>query len=131
MSRTVNTRPPSFPQVELNTFLNGHGGETWQVICGDSEHWRAGFYSPAEGSYKEVKEFEKHDCPELFILLSGEITLALVENGKMKTVELEAGKPILVDAPHAGFCPKGPHSGVALVVERDSFDTEYRKLADW
>ena len=34
-------------------------------------------------------------------------------------------EPVLVTAPHAGFCPDGPHSGRALVVERDAFDTKY------
>jgi hypothetical protein len=36
-----------------------------------------------------------------------------------------------VTAPHNGFCPNGPHSGTALVIERDSFDTEYRPPREW
>ena len=38
---------------------------------------------------------------------------------------------VLVKAPHSGYCPDGPHTGVAFVVERDAFETEYRTVEEW
>jgi len=90
-----------------------------------------GVYSPEESAPADIEELEQHDCPELFLLLSGEVSLLLLREGKPEVVRLEAGRPILVEAPHNGFCPQGPHTGVALVVERDRFKTVYRTVEEW
>ena len=130
--RKVQTRPPSFPDVPPDALLSMAQDERWQVMCGDAGHWRLGVYSPSESSAEECAELERHDCPELFMLLSGKVTLVLSDGqGGTRELELEPEKPVLVSAPHAGFCPDGPHTGKCLVVERDCFDTEYRKPADW
>ncbi len=129
--RAVQTRAPSFPEAAENALLEIRQAERWQVLCGDSDHWRLGVYSPPEDSANQCAELERHDCPELFLLLSGNVTLLLSENGGLRELPLEPGRPCLVTAPHAGFCPDGPHTGQALVVERDSFDTEYRPPGDW
>lgn len=129
--RKVETRPPSFPDAPFDTSLNTKSGVRWQEICGDDAHWRIGFYSPPESSAAEIKELEQHDCPELFLLISGNLSLLLAENGKLIELPLEAGKPVLVKSPHCGFCPEGPHTGTAVVVERDSFDTFYRTPDEW
>ena len=39
---------------------------------------------------------------------------------------LEAGSPVLISAPHATYCPDGPHSGVALVVERADLPKQWQ-----
>jgi len=129
--RFVRTDPPSFPEVSMNELLSVAEGQRWQVACGDSEHWRVGFYSPTDASRSDIVELESHDCPELFVLVSGALTLVVKERGQVKEIALEPMKPILVTAPHNGYCPKGPCSGVALVVERDRFSTEYRKVEEW
>lgn len=129
--RIVETRRPSFPEAPENVLLSPAGGKRWQVVCGDAAHWRAGLYSPPETRREEVQELERHDCPEMFLLLSGHLTLVLAENGGLRELPLEAGRPIVVTAPHSGYCPGGPHSGVALVVERDEFSTEYRVTNEW
>ncbi len=123
--RRVTTRPPSFPEVPPDTPLPGTPGPVWQVLAGDRDHWRVGLYSPRHTSAAEVRELETHDCPELFVLLSGSITLVLGEEAGLRELPLLPGQPVLVSAPHDGFCPAGPGTGVALVVERDSFDTCY------
>jgi len=126
VTRRVATRRPSFPSVEPDTLLTPEAGVRWQVACGDHGHWRVGFYSPGETSVDEIAELEQHDCPEFFLLLSGRVRLVLGEaDGGFREVGLRPGRPILVDAPHCGFCPDGPHTGVALVVERDAFETIY------
>ncbi|RJO69672.1 MAG: hypothetical protein C4523_06020 [Myxococcales bacterium] len=129
--RLVETRPPSFPEAPLDALLSWKPRERWQVVCGDEAHWRVGVYSPGEASRADVKELEKHDCPEFFLLLSGRLTLVMSENGRVRDAPLEIGKPILVASPHCGYCPDGPHTGVALVIERDRFVTEYRPVTEW
>lgn len=130
--RRVSTRPPSFPEVGPDAVTPWRAGERWQVLCGDTGHWRVGVYSPEHASAAECTELERHDCPELFLLLSGRVTLVLSDGaGGVREVPLEPGHPVLVTSPHTGYCPDGPHTGTTFVVERDSFDTEYRPVADW
>lgn len=130
--KTVQTRPPSFPDALRDQALEFTPGLRWQVLCGDQGHWRCGLYSPAEAGPDEIGELESHDCPELFLLVQGHLTLVLSDgNGSVRELALTPGKPVLVDAPHAGYCPDGPHTGTAFVVERDAFDTEYRPPAEW
>jgi len=129
--RSVQTRPPSFPKVPTETPLAVEPGKVWQVLCGDTGHWRVGMYSPAASSAAELPELERHDCPELFLLIEGQLTLIVAEGDKTREIVLEQGVPVLIEAPHSGFCPGGPHSGLAFVVERDSFDTFYKTASDW
>jgi hypothetical protein len=128
--RLVTTRPPSFPRVQPNEHLTPQPGQVWQVLCGDSGHWRVGLYSPAATRPEDCPELERHDCPELFLLLEGHLTLLIARDRQVVTLPLEPGKPVLVTAAHAGFCPDGPHAGRALVVERDEFETEYGTPAE-
>ncbi|HNS99597.1 MAG TPA: hypothetical protein PLJ27_17705 [Polyangiaceae bacterium] len=129
--KNVQTRPPSFPQAPLHQPLAWEKQTQWQVLCGDTHHWRMGMYSPKETSRAELHNLERHDCPELFVLLHGSLTLVIAESSGLREIVLEPHVPVLVAAPHAGYCPRGPYSGVALVVERDSFDTEYRPARSW
>ena len=129
--RKVTVQRPSFPISAFNQLLKSKESERWQVICGDEGYWRAGTYSPPEVCAEDCLEIERHDCPELFVLLSGRLSLVLIEDGLLRRIELESGRPILVTAPHSGFCPDGPHTGVAMVIERDALSTEYRTREEW
>ena len=129
--RTVETRRPSFPAAAENVLLDCEEGVRWQVLCGDSGRWRIGVYSPSKTCREAVEELEWHDCPELFLLLRGSVSLLLAEAGRTRVLALAPGRPTLVTVPHAGFCPEGPHTGAALVVERDAFRTEYRAVPSW
>jgi len=117
----------SFPRITTNQLLKRPKKKTrWQVLCGDQEHWRVGLYSPEFASVKEITKFEKHSCPEFFILLEGKVSLALKDQrGKIRTVRLKPMQPILIEDWHCGFCPNGAFTGTALVVERDVFATLY------
>jgi hypothetical protein len=100
-------------------------GLRWQVICSDGPHWRVGIYSPPEAHAREVRELERHDCPELFLLMEGRITLVFRnEQGVLCELVLSPGAPVLITSPHGAYCPDGPFTGVALVVERSEFETE-------
>ena len=129
--RRVQVEPPSFPSAPTEAPLAPAPRALWQVLCGDRDHWRVGLYSPAVTRAQDCPELEQHDCPELFVLLSGRLTLLVAEAGGLRELALTLGAPVLVTAPHTGFCPDGPHQGSALVVERDAFTTVYRGAAEW
>ena len=129
--RFVPTRPPSFPEVAADRSIAVAQGVEWQVLCGDTAHWRVGIYSPTRTNRAEVTELERHDCPELFLLLAGRMTLVCFKDGRVEELELKPFQPVLISAPHTGYCPDGPGTGKAFVVERDSFNTEYREPKDW
>lgn len=123
--RRVVVQPPSFPEAPSERGLEPAPGKVWQVLCGDEGCWRAGVYSPEAVTADACVELERHTCPELFLLLEGRVTLVALQDGKRNELPLEKGKPVLIRAPHSGFCPDGPHTGKAFVVERDRFETEY------
>ena len=129
--RRVQVQSPSFPAVPLDALLDAGVGQLWQVLCGDEGHWRLGLYSPELTRAQDCVELERHTCPELFLLLSGKVSLVLAEGGRLRSLALEVGRPALITAPHSGFCPEGAHTGVALVLERDVFETEYRSAQEW
>lgn len=129
--RTVTVVAPSFPDARENEVLSIVPDLRWQVLCGDEGHWRAGIYSPPETSRDELDELELHDCPELFLLLEGRLTLVCWIDGAVRELELPPGQPVLVTAPHSGYCPEGAHTGSAFVVERDALSTEYRTEGEW
>ncbi len=129
--RKVQTRRPSFPSAVTDAPIRSQEGVRWQVLCGDAGHWRSGLYSPPESRLEDVEELERHDCPELFLLVSGRVTLVLADGAELRELPLEPGRPVLVTEPHAAYCPDGPHGGVAFVVERDAFGTEYRGADEW
>ncbi len=103
----------------------------WRVVGGDRGHWRVGYYSPALARAEEVAELERHTCPEVFLLVRGRLTLVVADGGELREVPLAPGVPVCVAAPHSGYCPDGPHQGLAVVVERDAFETEYRASGEW
>ncbi len=129
--RKVSTVLPSFPNSPNNELLPFIPDERWQVLCGDEAHWRLGIYSPGESCHEDIRELEWHDCPELFLLLSGRLSLWIAKDGVLQDLELQPNQPVLITAPHCGFCPDGPHRGTALVVERDRFETIYRTPQEW
>jgi hypothetical protein len=126
-AKREKTEAGSFPDYALHRGLSAKAKKEWQVLCGDKAHWRVGFYSPTQKSNREVERLEKHTCVELFMLLSGRMTLIL-DNGKREyELKLEPMKPVMVWDWHCGYCPTGSHAGVAIVVERDQFSTVYQK----
>lgn len=81
--------------------------------------WNAGVYSPSESSIVEIDELVDPQVPTLFLLLEGRVTIVFANNiGELHETALEPGQPLLVTAPHAAYCPDGPHEGVVLMVER-------------
>lgn len=126
--KRVMTRRPSFPKVAVDKlFKRPRRRKRWQVLCGDERHYRIGLYSPEVASLDEIREFERHSCDEFFILLEGQVSLALMTESrgkqKVRVIKLKPLQPVLVRTWHSGFCPEGAFKGLALVVERDEFAT--------
>ncbi len=83
---------------------------------------------PEFTSLSEVDYLEKHDAPELFLLLEGKVVLVLSEDGaELREVPMERGKLYVVTEWHNAYRP-GNCRGVALVVERTGISTTYKKL---
>ncbi|MBF0360508.1 MAG: hypothetical protein HQK49_05815 [Oligoflexia bacterium] len=128
VSRKVKVTHPSFPKVPLNRPLKIKQKKVWQVLLGDKNHYRVGIYSPKFSSVNEINEFEKHTIKEFFMLIEGNLSLVLCDNknkGRKKIIKLKPLQPVFVDTWHNGFCPDGPFTGKAIVVERDLFTTFY------
>jgi len=108
--------------------INVESRERWRVVFKESDKWQVGLYVPENRSLQEVKILEKHDAPELFMLMHGSIVLVLEENGEIKEVPLEYGKLYIVEEWHNAYRPQGKE-GIALVVERPSIKTEFKNVS--
>ena len=106
------------------------GRERWRVVFRDSDRWQLGIYVPENEKLEDIEFLEKHDCPELFILVDGRVTLVLSDGDRLEEVEMEKGKAYVVEAWHNAYRPGGVH-GIALVVERPDVKTEYRRLSSF
>lgn len=102
--------------------------ERWRVVFKDRDRWQVGVYVPENISSEEVLILERHDCPELFLLIEGRVVLVLSEDGlNIKEVEMEPGKLYIVEEWHNAYRPGGG-KGVVLVVEAPGVQTEYISL---
>ena len=99
----------------------------WRVIAKDERSWACGIYVPKNRSVEDIRFLEKHDCPELFYLISGSVKLVTMAHGMVKVIRLTRKKAVVVDTWHNGFSDsKVP--GAALVVERGKVRTQYLQL---
>ncbi len=99
----------------------------WTIVFRENQRWQCGIYVPENESLDDIKTLEKHDAPELFLLVEGSIVLVLMENEEIKEVPMEKGKIYIVDTWHNAYRPNGS-KGVALVIERPDIRTEYKSL---
>ena len=100
----------------------------WEVVFEESDRWRCGIYVPEYSSKNEVKYLERHNAPELFLLVKGMMVLLLSKDGKSIVEKpMEEGKIYIVEEWHNAYRPSGCE-GVALVVERTDIKTEYVKI---
>ena len=148
--RVIKTGRASFPEVAFNVPLSVEPLKERQVLCGDQGKWRVEYHSPKATSLEEVKHLERRDCPSFVLLMRGRVVLLLGEeqdggapgdggsevsrrNAPMETRELKLrpGKPVLLNAPFAAYCPDGPQAGLVLMVTRDSFRADHVPRSQW
>ncbi len=99
----------------------------WWIAFRDSDRWQIGVYCPENCSREDVRMLERHDAPELFVLLRGSIVLVVEEGGVVREVPMEPGKLYVVEEWHNAYRPGGCE-GVALVVERPGVRTEFKEV---
>ncbi len=100
----------------------------WEVVFKDNDNWQAGIYVPEHTSRGDIKLLEKHDSPELFYLIEGEIVLVLSEDLRsFMEVKMVPNKLYIIDEWHNAYRPEGV-KGVALVIERTGVKTQYKDI---
>jgi hypothetical protein len=99
----------------------------WRVIARDGHSWACGIYTPKNRKIDDIRFLEKHNCPELFYLLTGAVKLVVMRRGKKEIIPLTKKKAIVVNTWHNGFSDS-KKIGAALVVERGKVSTQYMKL---
>ena len=110
--------------IELKLVPRGR----WEVLFTDDGRWRLGIYRPENESLSDIKYLEKHDVPELFYLVRGDVVLVLSEDGRsFKEVRMEPGVAYVVTEWHNAYRPGG-REGVALVIEASEVRTEYLRF---
>ncbi len=102
------------------------GKKRWKVMFRDKNKWLSGLYSPEFTKDGEIKKFEKHSGPELFLLLEGKMTLVLLKSKGREEIPLKKDEAVIVDTWHNAYRPRGC-KGVALVVEKDNISTQWKK----
>ena len=98
----------------------------WKVVFRDKNKWLSGLYSPEFTKAGEIKKFEKHSGPELFLLLEGRMTLVLLTPKGREEIPLKKGEAVIVDTYHNAYRPRGA-KGLALVIEKDNISTQWKK----
>ena len=99
----------------------------WKVIFRDRNNWLSGIYTPEFTAISQIQKFEKHNGPELFLLLEGKVTLILLEGNKRRKVPLKKGEVVIVNTWHNAYRPKGG-KGVVLVIEKDNISTQWKRV---
>ena len=103
------------------------GEKLWEVKFREEPNWLLGLYSPDLRSRAEVRKLEKHDVPELFFLVEGEITLVLRDGGETEDLQMKAGEAVILDCWHNAYSP-GRERGRALVIEKCGVVTRYEDI---
>ncbi len=102
--------------------------ERWRVIYKENEKWQCGIYIPENKSLNEIKFVERHNAPELFMLIKGNVTLVIVdEEGNLKEIPMKPEEIYIIATWHNAYRPNGKE-GIVLVIERPDIKTEYMSL---
>ncbi len=104
--------------------------ERWKVVFKDEGKWLLGVYVPENLKMEDIKFLERHDAPELFILVKGKMILVVADGNNLEEIEMKHNIPYIVTGWHNAYRPKGTE-GVALVIERDGVKTEYRNIREF
>ena len=105
------------------SFFRISADERWKIIAQDPGQWRIGIYRPEYGNESDIKELEKHSCPELFICAEGAMGL-VIRSAEGETIRImQPGDAAMVYDHHNGFCASD--TGYFIVAERTSFSTDF------
>lgn len=92
----------------------------------DKNHWKCGVYIPEYTDISEIKRFEKHNGPEMFLLIDGDVNLVVLKKNEKRKISLKKNQIIIINDWHNAYRPKDK-KGIVLVIERDNISTEWKK----
>jgi len=104
--------------------------ERLKVLFRDKNVWLAELYVPEFTHRNEISLLEKHDAPELFYLIDGNVTLVLGSEDETVDVPLNKNQAIIVETWHNAYRPTGG-LGLILVIERDGVKTEFKSVKEF
>ena len=108
--------------MNLKIDLNSAKKLRWQVVF-EEGNWLCGIYQPENKSLADVSKLEKHDAPELFLLVRGEITMVISKDGKnLEEYRLKPGEVFITNQWHNAYSEGG---GRAMVIEKCGVKTEF------
>ena len=108
---------PLMPPINLKRWVDEHR-DLLKPPVGNKMIWQdAEFLVMAVGGPNARKDFHVEDGEEFFYQVEGDITVRVVENGKVKDIPIREGEMFLLPAgvPHS---PQRPANTVGLVIER-------------
>ena len=108
---------PLMPPINLKRWVDEHR-DLLKPPVGNKMIWQdAEFLVMAVGGPNARKDFHVEDGEEFFYQVEGDITVRVVENGKVKEIPIREGEMFLLPAgvPHS---PQRPANTVGLVIER-------------
>lgn len=108
---------PVIPPINLKKWVDEHR-ELLKPPVGNKMIWQdAEFLVMAVGGPNQRKDFHVEDGEEFFYQVEGDITVRIIEDGKVRDVPIREGEVFLLPAgiPHS---PQRPANTVGLVIER-------------
>ena len=108
---------PLMPPINLKRWVDEHR-DLLKPPVGNKMIWQdAEFLVMAVGGPNARKDFHVEDGEEFFYQVEGDITVRVVEDGKVKEIPIREGEMFLLPAgvPHS---PQRPANTVGLVIER-------------
>jgi 3-hydroxyanthranilate 3,4-dioxygenase len=113
--------------INLKGFITEHR-ELLKPPVGNKMVWQnAEFMVMVVGGPNQRKDFHIEDGEEFFYQVEGDITLRIIEDGKVREIPIKEGEMFLLPAgiPHS---PQRPANTVGLVIERQRVEGEHDHL---
>ncbi|MEZ4457256.1 MAG: 3-hydroxyanthranilate 3,4-dioxygenase [Gemmatimonadales bacterium] len=113
----------ALPPINLKRWVDEHR-DLLKPPVGNKMIWQdAEFLVMAVGGPNQRKDFHVEDGEEFFYQVEGDITVRIIEDGKVRDVPIREGEMFLLPAgiPHS---PQRPANTIGLVIERKRADHE-------
>jgi 3-hydroxyanthranilate 3,4-dioxygenase len=114
---------PVMPPIDLKRWVDEHR-ELLKPPVGNKMVWQdSEFLVMVVGGPNQRKDFHVEDGEEFFYQIEGDITVRILEDGKVRDVPIRQGEMFLLPAgiPHS---PQRPANTVGLVIERRRAEAE-------
>lgn len=118
---------PVMPPINLKRWVDEHR-DLLKPPVGNKMIWQdREFLVMAVGGPNQRKDFHVEDGEEFFYQVEGDITVRIIEDGKVREVPIKEGEMFLLPAgiPHS---PQRPANTVGLVIERQRQGEEHDHL---